>query len=81
MAEESAHSGRKATESAQDVAAKKLQEEMHKAKASIDEEKDSRRSRRSKHSTASHEDKPNDEDDIEAYRCLITEEPAPHHAI
>ena len=61
VAKVSAHSGGKAIETAQDLDAKKLQEERNKVKASSDEEKDSLRSGCSKHSIASYEEKPNDE--------------------
>ena len=52
---------------------------MHKEKASSGEEKDLRGFGRSKQSAASSADKPKENDDMEAYRCLIIEEPTPHH--
>ena len=65
--------------STQDEALKIQKEDKLKEKVPIDEDVGSHRMRRTMQGVASHTDKPNADDDMEAYRCLILEEPPPPH--
>ena len=81
LVDTSMHQGGKTSATAQDMDEKKWQVDKDKGKAPSDEDKVRCGHEQSKQSDASSADKPREDDDMEAYRCLIIEEPPPHHDV
>ena len=81
LVDTSVHQGGTTSGTAQDMDEQQQSVDKDKGKAPSDEEKVRYGREHSKQSAASSVDKPREDDDMEAYRCFIMEEPPPHNDV